>query len=114
MGGTAKQASRRTERAPILSQTKPYPRSGGKTQQGSPSVDAGEDGVVTNPLTRQARRANKVAIDLAKTGAQAKVALAVMESWMSATHAGDVVEFLQVSFFQTQLVEKVSISAREE
>ena len=60
---------------------------------------AKEDGVVTNPFTKQTHRANKVAIDLAKTGTQAKVALAVMELWMSVTHAGDVVEFLQVSVF---------------
>ena len=57
-------------------------------------MDAKEDGVVTNPFTKQTRRANKVAIDLAKTGTQAKVALAVMELWMSATHAGDVVGIL--------------------
>ena len=54
--------------------------------------------MVTNPFTKQTHRANKVAIDLAKTGTQAKVASTVIELRMSATHAGDVVEFLQVSF----------------
>ena len=45
---------------------------------------------------------------------EAKVALAGMELWMSVTRAGDVVEFLQVSFCQTQLVDKVSTSVGEE
>ena len=43
-----------------------------------------------------------------------KVALAVMELWMSVTHAGDVVEFQQVSFCQTQLIDKVSTTEGKE
>ena len=40
---------------------------------------AKEDGVVTNPFAKQTHRTNKVAINPAKTGAQAEFASTIIE-----------------------------------
>ena len=66
-----------------------------------------KDGVATDPFTRGGAQ---------KEQNEAKVALGGMELWMSVTHAGDAQRIGRYLFFlfETQLVEGVSPSVKEE